>query len=159
MEELKGSLEHVVFHNEKNGYTVADFDIDGQLVTVVGSIEEPREGEYLKLRGTWAEHPTFGEQFKIMQYSIDTPSTEGGVIRYLSSGLLPGVGRKPPRPSSPILGWVPSRFWIGILTASQKLPGLGKKLWRKSSRPTPISGRSGRWSWPSRNTAYPPPTP
>ena len=97
MEELKGSLEHVVFHNDKNGYTVADFDIEGQLITVVGNIEEPREGEYLKLRGMWTEHPVFGEQFKINEYSIDTPTSEEGVIRYFSSGLLPGVGEKTAR--------------------------------------------------------------
>ncbi|MDD4692370.1 ATP-dependent RecD-like DNA helicase [Eubacterium aggregans] len=131
MEELKGSLEHVVFHNEKNGYTVADFDIDGQLVTVVGSIEEPREGEYLKLRGTWAEHPTFGEQFKIIQYSIDTPSTEGGVIRYLSSGLLPGVGEKTAQA-------IVAHFGVGAIEILDRNPnrlteiaGIGKKTVEK----------------------------
>ena len=42
METLKGTVDHIIFHNDKNGYTVADFDVDGQLVTVVGNFEEER---------------------------------------------------------------------------------------------------------------------
>ena len=44
METLKGTVDHIIFHNDKNGYTVADFDVDGQMVTVVGNFEELKEG-------------------------------------------------------------------------------------------------------------------
>lgn len=49
METLRGTAVHIIFHNERNGYTVADFDIEGQLVTAVGFFDELQEGEYLSL--------------------------------------------------------------------------------------------------------------
>lgn len=94
METLKGTVDHIIFHNDKNGYTVADFDVDGQLVTVVGNFEELKEGEFLKLTGFWKEHQSYGEQFQIESYALDLPTSEEGIIRYLSSGLLPGIGEK-----------------------------------------------------------------
>lgn len=97
MEQLKGSLENVIFHNEKNGYTVADFDVDGEMVTVVGAMESPRIGEYLSMTGYFREHPVYGGQFQMETYAIDLPSTEDGMIRYLGSGILPGVGEKTAR--------------------------------------------------------------
>ncbi|MDO4287978.1 MAG: ATP-dependent RecD-like DNA helicase [Eubacterium sp.] len=94
METLKGTVAHVIFHNDKNGYTVADFDIDGQLVTAVGTFDELQEGEFLKLTGFFKEHQSYGEQFQVESYALDLPTSEEGIIRYLSSGLLPGIGEK-----------------------------------------------------------------
>ena len=94
MDRLKGSLEHIVFHNEKNGYTVADFDVDGKMVTVVGTMESPQMGIFLAMEGIWREHPTYGHQFQMENYRIDLPTSEEGLVRYLSSGLLPGIGEK-----------------------------------------------------------------
>ncbi|MEG2897231.1 MAG: ATP-dependent RecD-like DNA helicase, partial [Eubacterium sp.] len=94
METLKGTVEHIIFHNDKNGYTVADFDVHGQLATVVGCFEELKEGEFLKLTGFWKEHQNYGEQFQMETYVLDLPTSEEGIIRYLSSGLLPGIGEK-----------------------------------------------------------------
>lgn len=94
MDRLKGSLEHIVFHNEKNGYTVADFDVDGEMVTVVGTMESPKMGIFLAMEGIWREHPTYGHQFQMENYRIDLPTSEEGLVRYLSSGLLPGIGEK-----------------------------------------------------------------
>ena len=94
METLKGTVEHIIFHNDKNGYTVADFDVAGQLVTAVGVFDELQEGEFLKLTGFWKEHQSYGEQFQVESYTMDLPTSEEGIIRYLSSGLLPGIGEK-----------------------------------------------------------------
>lgn len=94
METLRGTAVHIIFHNERNGYTVADFDIEGQLVTAVGFFDELQEGEYLKLTGFWKEHQSYGEQFQVESYAMDLPTSEEGIIRYLSSGLLPGIGEK-----------------------------------------------------------------
>ena len=96
METLKGTVDHIIFHNDKNGYTVADFDVDGQMVTVVGNFEELKEGEFLKLTGFWKEHQSYGEQFQIESYALELPTSEEGIIRYLSSGLLPGIGHRHP---------------------------------------------------------------
>lgn len=94
MESLTGTIDHIIFHNDKNGYTVADFDVDGQMETIVGIFDELKEGEYLKVTGYYKEHPSFGEQFQVESYALELPTSKTGIIRYLSSGVLPGIGEK-----------------------------------------------------------------
>jgi len=94
MESIKGTVEHIVFRNTSNGYTVAHFDIDGDLVTVVGNFDELNHGEYLKLSGYWTEHKNYGDQFTMETYAMEIPTSTEGIIRYLSSGILPGIGEK-----------------------------------------------------------------
>ncbi|MDP2843276.1 MAG: helix-hairpin-helix domain-containing protein, partial [Acetobacterium sp.] len=94
MESIKGTVEHIVFRNTSNGYTVAHFDIDGDLVTVVGNFDELGHGEYLKLTGYWTEHKNYGDQFTMETYAMEIPTSTEGITRYLSSGILPGIGEK-----------------------------------------------------------------
>jgi len=94
MESINGIVEGIIFHNEKNGYSVVSFDVSGNMVTGVGYFDEINEGEFLKLTGYWEEHLSYGEQFHIDHYAIDLPTSKDGLIRYLSSGLLPGIGEK-----------------------------------------------------------------
>ena len=92
--DLQGLLERVTFYNEENGYTIAKVKVHGRpdLVTVVGCLMCPTPGEVLKMRGEWANHPKFGEQFKIVQYQCQTPATVYGIQKYLGSGLIKGIG-------------------------------------------------------------------
>jgi len=94
METIKGAVEHIVFRNSSNGYTVAHFDIDGDLVTVVGNFDELNHGEYLKLTGYWTEHKNYGDQFTMETYAMEIPTSAEGITRYLASGILPGIGEK-----------------------------------------------------------------
>ncbi|MGV8905486.1 MAG: ATP-dependent RecD-like DNA helicase [Acetobacterium sp.] len=94
METIKGTVEHIVFRNSSNGYTVAHFDIEGNMVTVVGHFEELNDGEYLKLTGFWIEHKNYGDQFSMESYAMEIPTSTEGITRYLSSGILPGIGEK-----------------------------------------------------------------
>ena len=94
METIKGTVEHIVFRNSSNGYTVAHFDIDGDLVTVVGNFDELNHGEYLKLTGYWSEHKNYGDQFTMETYAMEIPTSTDGITRYLASGILPGIGEK-----------------------------------------------------------------
>ncbi|MBC3797234.1 ATP-dependent RecD-like DNA helicase [Acetobacterium tundrae] len=94
METIKGTVEHIVFRNSSNGYTVAHFDIDGDLVTVVGNFDELNHGEYLKLTGYWTEHKNYGDQFTMETYAMEIPTSAEGITRYLASGILPGIGEK-----------------------------------------------------------------
>ena len=94
MEIIKGTVEHIVFRNSNNGYTVAHFDIDGDMVTVVGNFDELNHGEYLKLTGYWTEHKNYGDQFSMETYAMEIPTSTEGITRYLSSGILPGIGEK-----------------------------------------------------------------
>jgi exodeoxyribonuclease V alpha subunit len=91
---LQGQIERITYTNDENGYTIAKLKVYGQrdLVTVVGNLLAPTPGEILKLRGEWANHPKYGEQFKIVQYKTSVPASVYGIRKYLGSGLIKGIG-------------------------------------------------------------------
>lgn len=80
--------------NEENGYTVAKIKIRcrRELVTVVGNTTSPLPGQILKMKGEWANHPKFGEQFKSVFCECSVPATSAGIQKYLGSGLIKGIG-------------------------------------------------------------------
>lgn len=94
MIEFCGNVEDIIFHNEENGYTVAVLESPENVVTIVGNIPLIREGETLRVRGTQIVHPTYGEQIKVETYELVAPATLLGIEKYLSSGLIPGIGPK-----------------------------------------------------------------
>ncbi len=94
MESLKGTVEQIVFRNKSNGYTVATLEVDGDMVTIVGNFDDINTGEYLKVTGYWTNHSTYGEQFAVSTYAMEMPTSRDGITRYLSSGVLPGIGEK-----------------------------------------------------------------
>lgn len=99
MTTLAGTIEKIIYHNEKNGYTVAKFNImegpdEETSTTITGKFNNPREGTYIKIKGDWTEHMIYGEQFNIESYNYDLPTSDYGLERYLSSGILPGIGEK-----------------------------------------------------------------
>jgi exodeoxyribonuclease V alpha subunit len=92
-EELKGTLDHVTFRNDENGYTVARFKTEQSgLVTITGRFTSVNEGEHLTLTGVWKKHPKFGPQFEVSRYIISLPATLKGMEKYLGSGLISGIG-------------------------------------------------------------------
>ncbi|SHI38468.1 SF1B family DNA helicase RecD2 [Lutispora thermophila] len=92
MDEIQGMISEVVFRNEVNGYTVLELQDDVEENTVVGYFPYVNIGETIKAVGTWVEHPDYGRQFKMETYQVVTPATLNGIERYLSSGLIPGIG-------------------------------------------------------------------
>ncbi len=92
--ELSGSVDSVVFYNEKNGYAVFRMAVDGvaTLVTVVGTFPYLCAGEELVVEGSWTHHASYGEQFKAERAERTLPADSASIIRYLSSCNLPGVG-------------------------------------------------------------------
>jgi len=92
--DLQGQIERVTFTNEENGYTIAKVKVYGRrdLVTVCGNILCPTPGEIIKMKGEWANHPKFGEQFKLAYYKTTTPASVHGIEKYLGSGLIKGIG-------------------------------------------------------------------
>lgn len=91
--ELRGKIEDVVYHNEMNDYSVLEVSCDNEsLVTVVGNISAPCEGEMVVLRGDWTFHQEFGRQFAFTAYEKMLPSEVEGIIQYLSSGMIKGIG-------------------------------------------------------------------
>ncbi len=92
MQEVQGSVEDIIFQNEENGYVVAKIKSGNESITVVGCIPYIVEGQNLKLIGEWVLHPQFGQQFKVQLCEEIMPSSIVGIERYLSSGIISGIG-------------------------------------------------------------------
>jgi exodeoxyribonuclease V alpha subunit len=94
LNELEGIIERITFQNEENGYMVARFIPKGehQEVTLVGTLTGVNVGEAIKIRGVWGNHPLYGKQFEVREFTIILPSSIEGIRRYLGSGLIKGVG-------------------------------------------------------------------
>ncbi len=90
-EKITGTLSHIIFANEENGYTVAQITGKSSNFTAVGILYGAYEGETLNLTGTWIEHPNYGEQFKVEHFSKVLPTTCDDIFRYLSSGIIKGI--------------------------------------------------------------------
>lgn len=92
MEEVKGYVEHIVFRNAENGYTVMNFAGEEDEITCVGTFSVISEGMYLKLRGEYVDHPTYGVQLKVESFEERAPEDVQSIERYLGSGAIKGVG-------------------------------------------------------------------
>ena len=94
MEKIEGTLEHIIYRNEENGYTVAKLLQMGSadLTTVVGSMMGVQVGETLICEGNWRNDKKFGRQFVVEQFDVKIPSTTRGIEKYLASGSVAGIG-------------------------------------------------------------------
>jgi exodeoxyribonuclease V alpha subunit len=92
MQEIEGIIDDIVYQNEENGYVVARIKDKGESVTIVGCLPYITEGQHLKLQGQWVMHPQFGQQFKVESSEEVLPNTILGIERYLSSGIIMGIG-------------------------------------------------------------------
>ena len=90
--EMSGTVERVIFRNEKNQYTVLELNNSEELVTVVGTLPFVSAGEELKVIGVWINHPSFGPQFKAEVCERSRPATAAAILKYLSSGAVKGIG-------------------------------------------------------------------
>ncbi len=92
METIKGFIDHIIYHNKDNGYTVLHLLTQEGELTCVGFFKTMDQGETIEAQGDYSLHQIYGKQFKIEQYKILPPSDEISVERYLSSGAVKGVG-------------------------------------------------------------------
>ncbi len=91
--KIEGIVEHVIYENHENGYTVCDISSGGQLITLTGYMPNLTEGESITVHGEWVTHVEYGDQFRVECYEHNLPSTETEIEKYLASGLLPGIGK------------------------------------------------------------------
>lgn len=89
---IQGIVEEIVYRNSDNNYTVFVIDHNDEYLTCVGKVPIISEGEMVELVGEFTKHSKYGEQFSITQAKISNPNTKEGIVRYLSSGLIKGVG-------------------------------------------------------------------
>ncbi len=91
-ELIKGYVDHIIFRNEDNGYTVFQLNNDDGEVTCVGSFPYINEGEMLELTGEYVTHGTYGLQLQVTSFEVKEPEDLISIERYLGSGAIKGVG-------------------------------------------------------------------
>ena len=92
METVNGYVEHIIFQNNENGYTVLNLVAEGEEITCVGMCKGLTQGETICAQGETVEHPLYGSQFKISTYQTVAPKDSVSMERYLASGAIKGVG-------------------------------------------------------------------
>ena len=92
MDSIKGYVEHIVYRNEDNGYTVFNLNNDDGEMTCVGNFHYIEEGELLKLQGEYTTHKLYGLQFKAEASEVCEPEDLVSIERYLGSGAVKGIG-------------------------------------------------------------------
>ena len=92
MEQVKGYVEHIIYRNGDNGYTVMNLVSGEEEIVCVGSFRMIDQGETVELTGNYIEHPIYGTQLKVESYRMTEPDDETGMERYLGSGAIKGVG-------------------------------------------------------------------
>ncbi|MBR1634370.1 MAG: ATP-dependent RecD-like DNA helicase [Lachnospiraceae bacterium] len=102
MESISGYIDHIIYHNDENGYTVFVMRPDSEVnedalngeddLTCVGSFFGIAQGEHIRLEGDYREHKSYGMQFSASAYEVILPQDSEAVLRYLSSGAIKGIG-------------------------------------------------------------------
>ena len=90
--EISGIVEKITYKNNENGYTVCTIKHNKDRITVVGILPFIAIGDNVKFSGNFIVHPVYGEQFAADYYETVTPKTVAAILRYLSSGIIKGVG-------------------------------------------------------------------
>lgn len=89
---IEGTVDKITYKNDTNGYTVASVRVGREKVTVVGIMPFLSEGEDAKFTGKYTVHPSYGKQFSVESFERCAPATAAAILRYLSSGIIKGVG-------------------------------------------------------------------
>lgn len=92
MEKVKGYVDHIVFRNEDNGYTVLNLSNEDGELTCVGTFHYISEGEFIEVSGEYITHKVYGSQFQVKSFEVREPEDLMSIERYLGSGAVKGVG-------------------------------------------------------------------
>lgn len=92
MEKLAGYVEHIIYRNTDNGYTVLNLVSGEAEITCVGIFSTIAEGENIEATGDYTDHPTYGTQFKVVSFEEKAPEDQEAIERYLGSGAIKGIG-------------------------------------------------------------------
>ena len=128
-ESLSGLIERVTFHNEDTGFAVLKVKAKGHrdLVSVVGSLASVSPGEWVTAEGQWIQDREFGQQFKAEMLTSTAPTTREGIEKYLSSGMVKGIG---PVYAKKLVGQFGETIFSVIETSSallEDVDGIGPK--------------------------------
>ena len=145
---LTGVVERIIFLNEENHYTIAEFRPDApdakgraEPVTITGALPGVECGETLHLTGEWTSHAQHGAQFKIAAFRSELPANVYGIRKYLGSGLVPGIGKVYANKIVDAFGTDTFRVLSEESGRLRDVPGIGRK------RATAIKG-----AWDEKRT-------
>jgi len=140
-QSITGVVERIIFFNEENHYTIAEFRVDagradtkpgadeesGRRVTITGPLPGVECGETLHLTGDWTHHAQHGAQFRIQSFKSELPSSVYGIRKYLGSGLVPGIGKVYANKIVDAFGTDTFRILSEESGKLRHVPGIGKK--------------------------------
>ncbi|MGL5378641.1 SF1B family DNA helicase RecD2 [Clostridium sp.] len=92
METINGIVESIVFKSDDTGYVVSKIIVNKEVINAVGVVPFLKEGQHVKLKGQWVLHKQFGRQFNIEEYEEVLPNSIEGIEKYLSTGIIHGIG-------------------------------------------------------------------
>ena len=92
LEIVKGYVDHIVYRNQDNGYTVFQLENEEGEVTCVGTFPYIHEGEMLEVSGEYTSHSIYGEQLQVVKHEMLEPEDLVSIERYLGSGAIKGLG-------------------------------------------------------------------
>ena len=79
MISIKGCVEHIIFRNPDNGYTVLRLKTDDGDITLVGLLGMVSEGDLITAAGDMTYHSGYGEQFIVSEISFSEPETKEAI--------------------------------------------------------------------------------
>ena len=92
MEKIIGYIDHIIYRNAENGYSVFVLICEEEELTCVGFFSDIAEGMHMEASGEYTEHPVYGTQFKVSSFEEKAPQDEVAIERYLGSGAIKGIG-------------------------------------------------------------------
>ena len=127
MTEISGTLSRIVFRSEETGYTVAVLDTEGERISIVGKMLQCSVGASYALRGDFMVHPKYGEQFSFTECESRMPEDIEGILSFLSSGAVKGIGQKTAALIVNAFGNDTFKVLENEPERLLELPGIGKK--------------------------------
>ena len=94
-ESVTGYIDHIIFRNEDNGYTVLVLkgtEGDDEELTCVGTFPVISQGATIEASGNFINHHIYGKQFQITSFTEKMPEDAMAMERYLGSGAIKGIG-------------------------------------------------------------------
>ena len=126
--KLNGEVEHVVYESEDASYTVFRLrDPQGAVHTAVGTVPGLSPGQTVRLSGKWEMHKDHGRQVRVSSCVFSLPATRDGLIKYLSSGVVKGIGEKYAKAIVDTFGTDTLNVLNQQSRRLKEVPGLGKK--------------------------------
>jgi len=94
MHTVSGVVESIIFNNVENGYCVFSIGYENEELVCTGNLPFLIEGEEVSLAGSFINHPVYGKQFGFNEYTKTAPKNAAGMVKYLGSGVIKGIGEK-----------------------------------------------------------------